>query len=160
MASVILVCGKICSGKTYYSSQLRKERRCVILSCDEITIPLEKYLCGDFDEMADILKDYLCRKACEIALAGVDVIIDFGQWKRSEREGIREYFSKNGIRTELHYIKISDEIWEKHIEKRNREVQFGMTEAYYVDEGLKEKVLGLFEEPSSGEIDVLIEVTE
>ncbi|MBQ8298239.1 MAG: ATP-binding protein [Ruminococcus sp.] len=160
MAEVILLCGKICSGKSFYSSELKNKRNCVLLSCDEITIPLEKYLCGDFDEMAQILKSYLREKACEIISTGADVIIDFGQWKKSERQEMREFFSQRNIKTELHYIKVSDEIWEKHIEKRNREVQLGRKDAYFVDEGLKSKVLSQFEEPSDDEIDVLIEITQ
>lgn len=160
MASVIIVCGKICSGKSHYSAQLVKERGGIILSCDEITLPLGKYLCGDFDETAEIIKSYLCRKACEIVSQGVNVIVDFGQWTKSERKGMREYFSQKNISLELHYIKVSDDVWAKHIEKRNREVQFGLTDAYLVDEGLKEKVLSRFEEPSADEVDVLIEVTD
>lgn len=160
MASVIIVCGKICSGKSYYSAQLVEKRGGVILSCDELTLPLGKYLCGDFDETAEIIKNYLCRKACEIVSQGINAIVDFGQWTKSERKCIKEYFSQNNISSELHYIKVSDDVWEKHINKRNREVQLGLSTAYFVDEGLKEKVLSRFEEPSSDEVDVLIEVMD
>lgn len=160
MPAVILICGKICSGKSFYSAQLKKKRSCVVLSCDELVLPLEKYLCGDYDEMTAVFKSYFRSKACEIISAGADVIMEFGLWQKSEREAVREYFSRQNIKTELHYVKVSDEIWEKHIQKRNREVQLGITEAYYVDEGLKAKLLSRFEEPSQDEIDVLIEVTE
>lgn len=160
MAKVILVCGKICSGKSVYSSKLKEEQGCVVLSCDEIIMPIEKYLCGDYDEMAAVFKNYFCNKACEIVSAGANVIVEFGLWQKAERKSVKEFFSQRNIRTELHYVKVSDEIWEKHIEKRNKQVQLGLTEAYYMDEGLKNKVLGLFEEPSDDEIDVLIEITE
>lgn len=160
MPEVILVCGKICSGKTVYAAELMKKRNCVVLSCDEITLTLEKYLSGNFDEMITALKNYLCHKACEIILAGANVIIDFGNWTFAERESLKKFFTQKNIKTELHYIKVSDEIWEKRIEKRNRDVQLGLTEAYYLDDGLKAKFLSRFEEPSADEIDMLIEAAE
>ena len=35
MKNVILICGKICSGKSYYARQLAAERKARILSVDE-----------------------------------------------------------------------------------------------------------------------------
>ena len=37
MTKIIAICGKICSGKSYYSTELRKKENAVILSCDELT---------------------------------------------------------------------------------------------------------------------------
>ena len=36
MAKVMLLCGKICSGKTTYCNRLREKERAVLLSCDEV----------------------------------------------------------------------------------------------------------------------------
>ena len=38
MAKVILICGKICSGKSTYAQQLRRENRAVVLSIDEVML--------------------------------------------------------------------------------------------------------------------------
>ncbi len=40
MAKVYLICGKICSGKSYYSKQLKEKFNAVILSSDEATYDL------------------------------------------------------------------------------------------------------------------------
>ena len=40
MGKVILTCGKICSGKSYYSRQLKEEYNAVIISPDEATYEL------------------------------------------------------------------------------------------------------------------------
>lgn len=40
MAKVILICGKICSGKSTYAEQLRVQNNAVVLSTDEITLAL------------------------------------------------------------------------------------------------------------------------
>ena len=36
MAKVFLICGKICSGKGFYTRQLKEKEHAVVLSCDEI----------------------------------------------------------------------------------------------------------------------------
>ena len=40
MAKVILICGKICSGKTYYSNMIKDKYNAVIISPDEATYEL------------------------------------------------------------------------------------------------------------------------
>ena len=40
MAKIILICGKICCGKTYYARQLQEGTGSVILSMDEATFDL------------------------------------------------------------------------------------------------------------------------
>ncbi len=157
MAKVVLLCGKICSGKSTYASELNKNNEYVILSSDDLMLPLSNYLCGDYDEALAVFVDYFKCKACEIVRAGANVIFDFGSWSKVSREEMKSYFAEQGIKTEMHYIKASDEIWHKRIEKRNCEVKLGLTKAYYVDEGLKAKAEGIFEEPEQNEVDILIE---
>ena len=40
MAEVIMMCGRICSGKSTYAKRLSREKNAVILSVDEITLAL------------------------------------------------------------------------------------------------------------------------
>lgn len=40
MAKVIMVCGKICSGKSTYAECLRKKNNAVLLSIDEIMLAM------------------------------------------------------------------------------------------------------------------------
>ena len=48
MPKVYLICGKICSGKSYYSKQLKEKINAVILSPDEATYELIKNEQGEF----------------------------------------------------------------------------------------------------------------
>ena len=75
-------------------------------------------------------------------------------------ESAREFYKKHGITCEFHYIDISDSLWKKRIDKRNRMVENGEISAYYVDEGLAEKAEGFFEKPSADEIDVWVTQSE
>jgi len=158
MARIIMLCGRLCSGKTTYSAKLKNSSGAVILSVDELMIALLGRETGEMhDEYVRRAEDYLFSKAAEIASAGVDVILDQGFWTRLSREKARGYFSSRGIPCELHYIRITDDEWERRISKRNAEVAAGRSDAYFVDDGLREKFRSLFEEPDESEITVRIE---
>ena len=64
MGKVYLICGKICSGKSYYAKALKEKYNAVILSTDEAT---------------------------EICKAGANVILDWGFWTKENRSDISAY---------------------------------------------------------------------
>ena len=69
-----------------------------------------------------------------------------------------EYFSQADIEVEWHYIDIEQARWQKLIKERNAKIQNGNGgSAFYVDEGLLNKLLSKFEEPRKDEIDVWFE---
>lgn len=157
MAKVIMTCGKICSGKSTYAEKMRRERKGVLLSVDEITLALfERNIGEKHDEYVEKAEKYLFQKSLEITENGIDVILDWGFWQKSERRYAREFYKANGIECELHYIDISDEVWAQRIAKRNAMIQSGELSAYYVDENLARKAAGLFEKPEDDEIDAIV----
>ena len=98
MAKVIAICGKICSGKTYYANQIKSRENAVILSCDEITKILFDNNLGDtHDEMSERIWVYLLKKTEDIIFAGCNVILDWGFWSSKDRQYINKYFLKNKI---------------------------------------------------------------
>ena len=157
MAKVILMCGRICSGKSTYAEQLRKQMNAVLLSVDEITLALFGQDAGDMhDTYVERAEKYLYEKSVQIADSGINVILDQGLWTAGERSFAKNFFSSKGISCELHYIDISDEEWHKRLKKRNEDVAAGKCLAYYVDEGLARKFAEIFEPPCDSEIDVRI----
>jgi len=156
MGKVILICGKICSGKTYYAQKLKKENNAVILSTDEVTNHLINNEQGEFYNIfADRVNRYLKKKTVEIVNAGANVILDWGFWTKNERSNISEYFKINDIQYEWHYIDIDDKIWNQNIKERNKKIEEGNGGSdFYVDEGLIKKILSKFEEPKKEEIDI------
>ena len=71
MAKVILVCGRICCGKTTYAHRLAKERRATVLSVDEVMLAMFGQHCGDMhDTYAARTKQYLLAKAAELIASG------------------------------------------------------------------------------------------
>ncbi len=157
MAKVYLICGKICSGKSTYAKELKREKHAVVLSVDDIMIAIFGLYAGDkHDLYASRLRICLLNKAAEIAADGINVILDWGFWTADGREEARRFFEERGIRTELHYIKVADEDWERQIAKRNKEVEEGKTTAYIVDGNLKAKLLSRFEAPLRAELEVIV----
>ena len=155
MSRVIMTCGMICCGKSTYARKLQAERNAVILSIDEITLTLFPEGSGEMhDTYALRAEQYLLNLSLQILRTGADVILDWGLWTRAIRDRIRQFYAaQGGIETELHYLRIDPEEWERRIRKRNASGEA----AYYVDEGLLNKVKTMFEEPSAEEVDVLAE---
>lgn len=156
MAKVILICGKICSGKSTYAEQLRIQNNAVVLSTDEITLALFGQHCGDkHDDYVERTQNYLFNKSLELIEVGINVILDWGFWMKVERDYAREFYNSRNIECEFHYIDISDETWNARLKKRNNAILAGTTSAYYIDDNLAEKFAAIFEVPSEDEIDVI-----
>ena len=158
MAEVTAVCGKICSGKTFYCRRLIGQGNAVLLSCDEVFSEcMRRAKVQDHDEVLSDVKRYLHKKAAEIVLAGTDVVLDWGFWTRDERNEVTQLYNSYGINCRWHYIDISDGEWKENIRRRNLLVSSGLSEDYYVDDGLLEKLAGAFQPPESSEMDKWIE---
>ncbi len=154
MSKVIMTCGLICCGKSTYAHKIKAENNAVILSIDNLTLTMFPDGSGDMHDVYVMrAEQYLLELSIQILNAGFDVILDWGLWTKVTRKRIRKFYAYHGeIKTELHYLQISPEVWEERINKRNSSCEA----AYYVDEGLLDKVKSIFEEPSEEEVDVLV----
>lgn len=157
MAKVIMVCGKICSGKSTYAERLRRENDAVLLSIDEIMLAMFGQYVGEYVAHTE---KYLYGKSLEIVGSGINIVLDWGVWTKAERAEAREFYKSRGIDYELHYIDVSDEVWRERINKRNSAISNGRLDAYYIDENLAAKFGAIFEPPDDEEIDVRISVKE
>ncbi len=154
---VILICGKICCGKTTYTQKLLQTQRAVLLSCDEITLGLFDGNLGDqHDAVVEKVKRYLYRKSLEILRTDTDVILDWGFWQKESRKAARSFYQSHDIPCELHYIEVTDAVWQERIACRNRTVTGENPSAYFVDEGLAAKCSAAFEAPSPEEVNVYV----
>lgn len=155
MAQLIALCGKICSGKSTYAEKIRKENNAVVLVPDILLLTLfDENLGEKHDEIFEKVRTYLYQLAEKIINSGTDVVLDFGLWTHKERQNIRSFFDERSISISIHYVKTPIEIIKKNAEKRNT-VRDGTN--FYIDDGILDKCLGLFEEPNDTEIDSVIE---
>ena len=160
MAKVILTCGKICSGKSYYSRNIKDSLNAVIISPDEATYDLINNEQGEFYNIfSKRLTEYLNKKVAEIVQAGANVIYERGLWSKEEREKIVKYYKDRNVECEVHYISVDDETWKKNIAERNKRIEQGNGGSdFYLDEGLMKKLESLWEEPTAEEYDVIYKV--
>lgn len=155
MAKIIFICGRICSGKTTLARRLINGGQALLLSCDEISeIIFHKDLGDRHDIVMQDVKKYLHMKALDALRAGCDVVLDWGFWKKEERQAVRAQYEAAGFAQQWHYADPPEEQWRRNIEKRNAEVLAGESPDYYVDEGLFNKLMANFEPPEEGEIDL------
>ena len=158
---VILLCGKMCSGKSYYAEKLKVERNAVLLSPDEAISCIFPSRKGDqLNDVFDRVKAYLYRKSLDILNTGTEVILDFGFWTRAERRRITKYYEYNGVTPEWHYIDVSPDVWTRNIERRNRRIREGLSTDFYLDDKLIAQFEQQFEAPERDEMDFWHENTD
>lgn len=156
MAKIIAICGKICAGKSYYANQIKEKENAIILSVDEITYDLTGNEQGEnYDKLCIKVHHYFLKKSVELVNIGCNVILDWGFWTKKQRKEVTNYYHSRHIAIEWHYIDIDDKSWEENIQERNKKVKAGKGESdFYLDEGLKRKLLTQWEAPDKNEIDV------
>lgn len=157
MAKVILVCGKICSGKSTYAEKLRTRHKAVLLSVDEISLAIfGQYIGEKHDEYVTNIQNYLFLKSLEMIESDINVILDWGFWQKDDRDHAKQFYSSRNISTEFHYIDVYDDTWQYRLNKRNTAILAKETNAYFVDENLAKKFGAIFERPTEDEIDVWV----
>ena len=153
MAKVTMTCGKLCSGKSTWAAEEARKHHAVVLSLDEIMLCLFPEGAGDrHDTYVDRAKTLLLRKSLEILDAGTDVILDWGFWQRESREEAKAFYEAHRVPWTFRYFPVEQEEWRRRIARRNEEVLSGKSEAFYVDDGLLQKMDALFEEPAPEEL--------
>ena len=155
MGKVILICGKIGSGKTTYAKKLAEQLNAVIITQDELMYGLfgtelykndrEKY-----DKYSSFVEEYVKRKAGEAAKAGAVVICENGYWSNWERNELRKFYADMGVSCELHYMNTTEEQRLNNIKKRNEAIFREECNETFMQE---KNIHHFFEAPNDNEID-------
>ena len=146
MAELVLCCGKVCSGKSTFSSQLENEFAFFSFSLDSWVL----HFYGETEDLE--LFDTRLNKCeekileiCEKLLGrGINISLDFGFWTISKRDAIRNRFEGLGHTVSLVYFPISFELQIKYMKKRQENSK---TVHYVFDEETIKTLNPFFEEP-------------
>lgn len=151
MATLLLMCGLPGAGKTTLAKRLERERRALRLTPDEWIVRL--FGAGLTPPTLDWCRtpvETVQWTVAERALSlGLDVILDFGFWSRSEREEFRARARALGAGSEIHFLDVPREELLARLSARNAALPpftFGVTE------GQLDLWLSLFEPPSADEL--------
>ena len=154
MATAHLIHGYLGVGKTIFAKQLERSIPAIRFSHDEWMTRLY----GD-DPPAENFANFYRRVYEQVEEIwprclelGVDVVLDFGFWKRRERDDTRAKISTLGGRARLYRLTCSeDEAW-RRIEKRNTDLQGSLVIVRNTFEVLKDRFQPL--DPDEARIEV------
>lgn len=128
MATLHLLCGLPCAGKTTLARHLAQEYSALRLTPDEWHTRL---FGQDAEEEAhdarhNLIEALLWDIAARVLTLGVDVILDFGFWGQSEREDYRARAARLGASSEIHFLYVPDEVLLDRLATRNAQLPQGV----------------------------------
>jgi len=157
VATLYLTCGLPCAGKTTLAKQIEVERNALRLTADEWMVALY----GPQPESPEIMKGapsarrtaveaLQWRVAARALELGIDVVVDWGVWSRSERDDYRARAAALGARTVLCFLDVPRAELMRRLELRNANPLPGTyrIEAHYLDLWST-----WFERPTADELD-------
>lgn len=151
MATLHLMVGLPCSGKTTLAKRIEQERACLRLTPDEW---IQRLFGADvrldvLDAARDPMEALLWEVAAKVLQMGGDVILDFGFWTRAERDAFRERAAALGAGCVVHFSDVSQDELLQRLRARNAKLPPG---CFRIDEERAKGWTKLFEPPTRGEL--------
>ncbi len=149
--TVYLLCGLPGSGKSTWSEKFVGENpNTVWYKLDKEFFKKHKSsFYGDkFQEYEDEIKKEILEKVKQDIAGNKDVILDYGFWKKADREEYKRIVTDLGAESKLLYFKCEKGILLERLNKRNSQ---DLTHEHKIDEKMFEVFLAKFEEPCVGE---------
>jgi len=159
VATLHLMVGLPCSGKTTLARQLETKYSALRLTPDEWHIQLFGHDFGDnmteteevmHDSRHDSVESLMWDVAARVLVLGVDVILDFGCWVRSQRDEFRFRAKSLGAGFKIHFADVPEEVLFERLKARNDMDAEG---TFFIPEAKLKQWIQIFEPPSSEELD-------
>ncbi len=152
MATLHLMVGLPCSGKTTLARELEYKHSAIRLTPDEWQIRLFGQDAEDPAHNArhSLIEAMLWEVASRALVIGTNVILDFGFWAREEREDYRVRAKQLGASSEVHFQDVPSEELLKRLAQRN--AQRSPT-TFYIPEEMMRPWLTLFQKPTLDELE-------
>jgi predicted kinase len=158
MATLHLMVGLPGSGKTTLARRLELEHSALRLTVDEWHVRLfgsdvhddsDASAFAEHDARHAAIESLLREVAARVLALGMDVILDFGFWARSERDELRARARALGADSRIHYTEISEELLLERIRARNAQLPPG---TFHIPEAKLREWMRSFEPPSPDEL--------
>ncbi len=153
MATLHLMVGLPCSGKTTLARRLELERSALRLTPDEWQVRL---FGQDAEEPEHDIRHSLieallwdvARRALEL---GTNVILDFGFWAREEREDFRARAKQLGASSEVHFLDVPAEELLRRLAARN--AQLSQETSFKIPAEMMKPWIAFFQRPTPDELE-------
>ena len=152
MATLHLMVGLPCSGKTTLAQKLEREQSALRLTTDEWHV---RRFGQDVEEpehdarhsLIEAMLWNIARRALEL---GTNVILDFGFWAQEEREDYRSRAKQLGASSEVHFLDVSaDELMHRLAVRNSQPSQT----SFSIPEAMMEPWIALFQRPTPDELE-------
>lgn len=152
MATLYLMVGLPCSGKTTFAHKLEREQSALRLTPDEWQIRLfgQDAEEPEHDARHSLIEAMLWDIASRALELGTNVILDFGFWAREEREDYRSRAKQLGASSEVHYLDVSEDELLRRLEERNLRPS---QESFLISEEAMKPWIAFFQKPTPDELE-------
>ncbi len=151
MATLHLMVGLPCSGKTTLARRLEVERAALRLTPDEWQLRLfgQDAEAPEHDTRHGLIEAMLWDIAAQALVLGTNVILDYGFWAREEREDLRSRARQLGASSEIHFLDTPTDELLRRLAARNAQPAPG---AFYIPEEMMKPWIAFFQRPGPDEL--------
>lgn len=152
MATLHMMVGLPCSGKTTLARKLEHQLPALRLTPDEWQIPLFGQDAEDpeHDARHTLIETLLWDLASRALVLGTSVILDFGFWAREEREDFRLRAKQLGASSEIYFLDVPEEELLRRLAQRNMQAS---QKSFVITEEAMKPWIALFEAPTPDELE-------
>lgn len=151
MATLYLMVGLPCSGKTTLAQKLEHEQSALRLTVDEWHIALfgQDAEEPEHDARHTLIEMMLWKVAGRALELGTNVILDFGFWAREEREDYRSRAKDLGASSEIHFLDVPTDDLMRRLMARNSQ---SSPTSFYIPEEMMRPWIVFFQRPTPDEL--------
>ena len=152
MATLHLMVGLPCSGKTTLAQKLESERSALRLTPDEWQVRLfgQDAEEQEHDVRHNLIETMLWNIASKALGLGTNVILDFGFWAREEREDFRLRAKKLGASSEVHFLDVPENELMRRLAVRNSQLS---QESFQIPEDMMKPWITFFQRPTPDDLE-------
>ncbi len=152
MATLHLMVGLPCSGKTTLAQQLEREQSALRLTADEWHVQLfgQDAEEPEHDARHGLIEAMLWNIARRSLELGTNVILDFGFWAREEREDYRARAKQLGASSEVHFLDVSADALLQRLAVRNSQLSQA---CFHIPQEKMQSWITCFQRPTPDELE-------
>ena len=151
MATLHIMVGLPCSGKSTEAKNLEKEHNALLLSPDMWHPKLfgNNITVLEHDRIHGVMETIMWEHAARVLSLGIDVILDFGFLFKDDRESFRQKAKELGANFKIHYMDVSVSTLYKRLDKLNKDASSG---TFVISKEDMDRYISIFQPPSREEL--------